>query len=41
MFKFIIKPIPTKFVVLNEKEVRAYEVMSLLEQFSEDDEINN
>ena len=41
MFNFIIKDVPTKFVILGDKEVKANNIFSTLEEFeSENDDIN-
>ena len=41
MFEFFIKNIPTTFVKIRDKELKANEVASTLEMFIDDDEINN
>lgn len=40
MFKFIIKPVPTKFVVLGGVEVKAQSILNVLESFVDDDDIH-
>lgn len=40
MFKFIIKPVPTKFVVLGGVEVKAQSILNVLENFVDDDDIH-
>lgn len=41
MFKFISKNIPVKFVILQGIEIKANDVYWILEDFVENDEINN
>lgn len=41
MFEFFIKNIPTTFVKIRDKELKANEVASTLEMFIDEDEINN
>jgi hypothetical protein len=40
MFKFVTKPVPTKFVVLGGVEVNAQSVFNVLESFVDDDDIH-
>lgn len=41
MFNFFIKPVPTKFVRLGDKDIEADRVCSVLEEFCCDDNIND
>lgn len=41
MFNFFIKPVPTKFVRLCDKDIEADRVHSVLEDFYDDDNIND
>ena len=40
MFNFIIKPVPSRFVVLGEVEVKAQSILNVLESFVNDDDIH-
>lgn len=41
MFKFITKPVPTRFVVIKGEEINADDLFCLLEEFCDDNDIND